>query len=63
MITKEDFLKNTNEEELFSVFSSVIERIKENKGYYENSIYERFDYFPSDKEIGKAIKQTLKECK
>lgn len=31
MITREQFLKNTNEDELFSVVSSVLERIKEKR--------------------------------
>ncbi len=58
MITKEEFLKNTTEEELFSVIESFLNRFKEKtKGKVV------WEHQPSDREKGEIIKEILEEYK
>ena len=67
LITREQFLKNTNEEELFAVFESVYQRcikaIKNQEGFNVEDTNSRqtLTFYLTDKEKNKAIKQTLKE--
>jgi len=82
-ITREEFLPNTTEDELFSVVSSVLERLKQNRSKtnlanYKGEIKLRGNEFsPSelkelwysykliatDRELGQAIRRTIKEWK
>lgn len=68
MITREQFLKDTNEEELFAVFESVYVRAIQNafktlgfEDIGENKpTQEQLSLYLTDKEKGKAIKATLR---
>lgn len=51
LITSEQFLKNTNEDEVFSLFCEVYNRIKDD------------EIVLLDKDILKAIKKTLKDVR
>lgn len=54
MITKEEFIKNTNEDEVFAVFHSILMRINDTP----SRINEGVEIF--DREIGDAIKDLLR---
>jgi hypothetical protein len=71
MITKEEFLKKTNENELFAVIETFIQRAKE-KGYFNldslteagKSIMENTkEFILTDKEKGNVIKEMLRDYK
>ncbi len=65
MITREEFLKNTNEDELFAVVESFLERAKERSLFNvknDNCIING-ELVLTDTEKGQIIKEILKEFK